>query len=296
MQLPSDDLSFRKGSEPEAPPPTLDALVGDSPTVTSLAATSHFALVILMASTLNRVARYVLQGHGSNQHTLPWSSTSQYAALESTLLQLELNYGIGEPVESTLKGTCMTDGSVDQQIAGPLVYARALFYLSGCLLHHPFLLQQRIERFTSKVPPTFLPKAWNLCRTSAKAMNMLQEVRNYGCVTLSSFYSYCTMVTGSVHSLFAHDLDENVRMESIEQYDFSLRFLRELSFYWKSAGRMVHFPMNDRNCACPLTPLIFRLPNSNVFTNTASLTVRFWTPKSQQLRARGSKRRLSGKV
>lgn len=237
LQMPSNDCAFRDGVEQRTP--ELKTLTGDSPKVTSLSSPSHFSLVILMAATLNRVAQYALRDPDDNPHVVPWSHTSDYAAFDSTLLQLELNFNMNTPLETVLLQTCMSDGVIDQQLAGPLVYARSLFHLARCLLHHPFLLQQRLSKVSSKLPPDFLNKAWETSRSHAKAVVMLQNARNHGYVVLSSFYAYCTMVAGSIHSIFVYDSDDEVRKSSLEQYEASLQILHKLSHYWKSAGRMV---------------------------------------------------------
>ncbi|KAH6961816.1 fungal-specific transcription factor domain-containing protein [Ilyonectria sp. MPI-CAGE-AT-0026] len=235
--LPSNEQAFRECSETTSP--TLGQLIGDAPAVTTLPAHSHFSLVILMAATLNRVVHYVLREDMQSVDAVPWSSASRYSALESTLWRLELNFRMMVPLNNVLKQTLTADGVVDPQVAGPLIYARALFHLAGCLLHHPFLLQHRLADAASRTPPEFLRKAWASSRRHATALTMLQQAQSLGCVTVSCFRGYCSMVAGSIHLLFVSDNSEEVRTASIQHYDECRSLLLELSHYWESSKRMV---------------------------------------------------------
>lgn len=224
------------------PTPTLELLVGDAPIVTSLQPLSHFALLILMSATLNRVVQYTLRGDKSHQDVVPWSSTSPYTALETTLLRIQQNFSINQAVDHAWTRP-FADNTTNQQIVGPLMYARALFHLSGCLLHHPFLLQQRIFDDTSRIPLNFLDRAWTSSRSHAEALSKLQDEQALGCyVTVSSFRGYCIMVAGSIHLLYLGDKREEVQQSSLQHYNNGLNFLHDMSRYWKAAARMVCTP------------------------------------------------------
>ena len=235
--MPSNEQAYRQGAD--HPTPTLGLLVGDAPIVTSLQPLSHFALLILMSATLNRVVQYTLRGDKSHQAVVPWSSTSPYTALGTTLLRIRQNFPINQGVNDT-RTRPFPDNAKHQQIVGPLMYARALFHLSGCLLHHPFLLQQRIFNDTSRVPLDFLDRAWTSSRSHAEALSRLQDEQALDCyVTVSSFRGYCIMVAGSIHLLYLCDKRKEVQRSSLQHYNDGLNFLQDMSRYWKAAARMV---------------------------------------------------------
>ncbi|KAK0387727.1 hypothetical protein NLU13_3972 [Sarocladium strictum] len=242
LRVPCSEKAFRDCVENRGP--TLDQLTGDTPAVTTLPEHSHFSIIILMASTLNRVVQYVLRWDSRLQADVPWATASQYSALESTLWRLELNYGMLDSLSAVWQQTLTSDGTVDPRVAGPLVYGRALFHLAGCLLHHPFLLQHRLAESASRTPPGFLSKAWTSSRSHATALTTLQETENLGSVTVSCFRGYCSMVAGSVHLLFASDSNKEVSEASVRRYEECRGLLMKLCRYWESSRRM--FVMLER--------------------------------------------------
>ncbi|KAM5356874.1 hypothetical protein ACJ41O_003520 [Fusarium nematophilum] len=238
IQLPSSETAFREGRVETAP--TLESFTGDCLDQEAAETCCPLALIAVMASTLNRVSHYVLQANRYSQLGLPWSSTSPYAAISSTLLQLEHCFGINEDPKETLKRRCYVEGSIDQHLAGPFIYSKALFHLSYCLLHHPFLIQQRLQQLKQKAPPSFMKTAWRSCRTHAKSLVELKETKNHNVLVLTSLYGYCTMVAGTIHVLSMNDDNKSVREEGKEHYDSALDFLNELSCYWKHASLMAN--------------------------------------------------------
>lgn len=183
-----------------------------------------FQLQVCALLSINRIRR----------NRDPSHTDVKYTALESTL-RIQHNLSINESVDNA-QAWAFPDRAAHQQIVGPLIYARALFHLSGCLLHHPFLLQQRIFDHTSRVPPYFLDKAWTSSRAHAKALSRLQDEQAHGCVTVSTFRGYCTMVAGSIHLLYMCDKMEAVQRLSLQHYNDGLKFLQGLSRYWKCFG------------------------------------------------------------
>lgn len=237
LQLPCSERAFREGLDETAP--TLDQFTIDCLDQEAAERCCPLALIIVMASTLSRVSNYALQADRYMQLGLPWSSSSPYAAISSTLLQLEHCFGMNQNPQQTLKQRCLYDGAVDQHIAGPFIYSKALFHLSHCLLNHPFLIQQRLQKLKQKAPPSFMKTAWNSCRTHAKGLTVLRSIKNHNVLTLTSIYGYCTMVAGTIHVLSMNDQDESVREEGREHYKAAMEFLKELSLYWKHAALMV---------------------------------------------------------
>ena len=237
IELPCSEVAFREGREESAP--TLDRFTGDCLDQEAAETCCSLALVIVMASSLNRVSHYALHANRYSELGLPWSSTSPYASISSTLLQLEHCFRINEDPQPILKARCFVNGVVDQHLAGPFIYAKALFHLSHCLLDHPFLIQQRLQQLKQKAPPIFLKSAWNSCRTHAKSLIGLKDTKNHNVLVLTSIYGYCTMIAGTIHVLAMNDDNISVREEGEQYYNAAMDSLNELSCYWKHAALMV---------------------------------------------------------
>ncbi|KAH7016758.1 fungal-specific transcription factor domain-containing protein [Ilyonectria destructans] len=238
VKLPCSEPAFREGRGEDAP--VLASFTGDCLDQEAVDTCCPLALITVMASTLSRVSHYVLQETRCSQLGLPWSLSSPYAAISSTLVQLEHYFGSTEDLKESLIRRCFVDGAVDQHLAGSFIYSKALFHLSHCLLHHPFLLQQRLQKLKQKPPPTFIKSAWEKCRAHAKSLTDLKDIKNHNVVILTSLYGYCTMVAGTIHVLSMNDEDASVREEGKNHYLAALEFLRELSCYWKHAALMVN--------------------------------------------------------
>ncbi|KAF4983687.1 hypothetical protein FDECE_17249 [Fusarium decemcellulare] len=238
ISLPCSEEAFKEGREEQTP--VLADFTNDCMEQEAADGCCPLALITVMASTLGRVSHYVLHDNRYSQLGLPWSSASPYATISSTLLQVEHYFGMNEDPKESLERRCFTDGAVDQHLAGSFIYSKALFHLSHCLLHHPFLIQQRLEKLKQKTPPIFMKAAWEKCRAHAKSLTDLKDMKNHNVLILTSIYGYCTMVAGTIHVLSMNDEKESVREEGLEHYNAALEFLRELSCYWGHAALMVN--------------------------------------------------------
>ncbi|KAF2635184.1 hypothetical protein P280DRAFT_473935 [Massarina eburnea CBS 473.64] len=246
LQLPGDENEFRVGSFQQTP--TLEHL-NDENAATVISTLSPFAIAVVMASLLGRCAQYAL-GQQEEQtpsgKTLPWNPRSKHSSIHSSLLQIESELGLSEPLSQKILEHCMASdgsGTIDQHRAAPLVLAHALFFLCQCLLYHPFLLRQRLARLGHRTPQSFLAQTFHSCRTAAGALSrLMNDVKSLGCESLSTchdpFYGYCTMVAGTIHSMFLQAPDTGIVETATESFDSSLQNLLELSFYWKSCGMM----------------------------------------------------------
>ncbi|KAH7140254.1 fungal-specific transcription factor domain-containing protein [Dactylonectria estremocensis] len=238
IPLPCSEAAFREGRVEETP--LIHSVTGDCLDQEAADACCPLALIMIMASTLGRVSHYVLQETRYSQSGLPWSSTSPYAAISSTLLQLEHYFGVNEDPKESLARRCFVNGAIDPNLAGSFIYSKALFHLSHCLLHHPFLIQQRLQKLKHRTPPTFIKTAWESCRAHATSLTELKDMKNHNVVILTSVYGYCTMVAGTIHVLTMNDEDAAIREAGKKRYNAALEFLRELSCYWKHAALMVN--------------------------------------------------------
>lgn len=235
LSLPCSEEAFREGREEHTP--HLEELTGDCVEQEAVNECCPLGLMIVMVSILGRVSNYSL--HDTNVPDIPWSSTSPYAVLSSALLQAEHYFAMNEDIMESLKQRCTVEGVLDQLLAGSFIFAKAMFHLSHCLLHHPFLIQQRLQSNKQKAPSVFMKTAWEKCRTHAKGITELMDMKSQNVLILTSIYGYCIMIAGTIHALSINDEREEIRKESQKHYNASIESLQELSRYWAHAALMV---------------------------------------------------------
>lgn len=241
LQLPCDETAFTDGRQQESP--TLDELASESSSPASLSSTSTFALLVLMCSTFGKCAQYCLQEHKYSTQRTPWDPRSQFSSIYWTLLQLESNFGLGEPLVERIQRDMVVNGTIYQHKAGPLVYAHSLFHLCQCLLHHPFLLRQRLAKLEGKAPLSFLTRALDSCKSHALSLTaLIRDVKGIGFRTSASFYGYFNFLPGTIHALFMHSDDKSSRDAAGEAFASCVQNLQELSQHWKHASLMVGSP------------------------------------------------------
>lgn len=187
-----------------------------------------------MASALNRVSQYVLHENRYSELGAPWSPSSPYTAISASLLQLEAHFALNESAADRIASQ-----PANQEGTGAFVYAKALFHLSHCLLHHPFLLQQRLQRLGEKAPLSFSRAAWDVCHTHAQALTRLKRLRRSNVLMLPSLYGYCSMIAGTIHAIGMRDERPTVAQEAKEYFEQAIEFLQDVSRYWKHASLMV---------------------------------------------------------
>jgi hypothetical protein len=236
VRLPSDAASFRNGSCQVMP--TIQQLqFGETSDHTH---PGHFAVVALTASVLCRCVRYMLRDNRATREEPPWDSRSDFALINSRLLDLESRFDLAAPITEGLERKCMIDGKVDQQRAGQLLFSHVLFRLSHCLLHHPFLLHTRLRSCTSKAPSSFCALIFQTSLRDAQAITtLLQDAKEAGCNVVASFYGYCLAIAGSVQAIYTQHEDEVVRCEATKSLGVTMNHLEGVSYHWKHANYMV---------------------------------------------------------
>lgn len=239
IRLPCAEAAFREGREEDCP--TLDCFVGERLEEAQVEKCCPLALIAVMASALNRVSQYALHENQYSELGAPWSPSSPYTSISASLLQLEVHFGLSEPADEALKRNCFTKDTADQHTTGSFIYAKALFHLAHCLLHHPFLLHQRLQRLKQRAPISFSITAWQACRMHAKALTGLKDLRSHNVLILPSFYGYCTMIAGTIHALSMSDDDQVIKEEAKVHFNYAIEFLHDLSRYWGHAALMVWF-------------------------------------------------------
>ena len=258
--LPCDDNEWKAGNCQQTL--TLRELSGET---SNIAALSPFAITIVMSSLLGRCAQYALgeqeeQTPGGKMH--PWNPRSKYSLIHSSLLQLESELGLTESVSAKITHSfANVDGTIDHHRASPLVLAHALFFLCQCLLYHPFLLRQRLIRLGQRTPQSFLAQTFQSCRSAAGSLShLMDDVKTLECETLTThydaFYGYCTMVAGTIHSMFLQAADPLVAEAANQSFESSIRNLAEMSYYWKSCGMMRSRLEDFRQCSSRYTQLV----------------------------------------
>ncbi|KAF5662717.1 transcriptional regulatory [Fusarium heterosporum] len=237
VSLPCSEEAFKEEREEQTP--LLEDLTGESVEQEATEKCCPLGLINVMASILGRVSHYVLHDTKNAEMVLPWSSTAPYSTLSSALLQAEHYFGMSEDTTETLKQRCTIDGVVDQHLAGSFIFAKTMFHLSHCLLHHPFLIQQRLQSSKQKAPPIFMKTAWEKCRTHATSITDLLDMKSQNVLILTSIYGYCIMVAGTIHALSMNDERGVIREESQKHYLAAMESLQDLSRYWGHAALMV---------------------------------------------------------
>lgn len=238
LQLPCNESAFIEGRHQQSL--TLEQLASESSSPPSLSPASTFALLVLMSSTFGKVVQYTLSEHKYLKQGLPWDPKSQFSNICFTLLQMESIYGLGEPLIGRIQKEFVVDGKHHEHKAAPLVYAHALFHTCHCLLHHPFLLRQRLARLETRAPLSFLTRALDTCRSHAMSLTtLIKDVKAIGFTTTAPFYAYFNFLTGTIHALFLHSNDDPTRIAAEGAFASCLQNLRELSVAWPHAGQMV---------------------------------------------------------
>jgi hypothetical protein len=209
-----------------------------------------FVLAILMAWVLGRCTQYAHCRSG-NEGVPPCDPKSRFTAINSSLMLLESYLDIDKsPMSGLIRQVRQSnEPAEDVQHLGHLIFARALFHLSYCLLNHPFLLRIRLKSFADKVPRSFSLRALQVAEDNAKKLtDLLSSASEGGVLVESSFYTYCVAVSGAIHTM-ADQVSENV--DSIGQYDASQYFqrsidiLNRLGHLWPMAKNIVRTPASS---------------------------------------------------
>lgn len=237
LQLPCSEVGFSDGIDETAP--VLEDFSGNYWDQEVTNSCSTLAMQMVMVSTLSRVSQYVLNDYKHSDQDIPWLSGSSYSAIVSRLLQMELRFGMSESLVDRLGRIPGAKGGADERITGPIIYSQALYHLSYCLLHHPFLLQRRLQKLHQHVPQNFLSNSWETCRAHAKSLALFKGLREKNLLVMTALYGYCFMIAGTIQIISLHDKSCVFGNEDEEHLRACLHLLGELSRYWKHAGLMV---------------------------------------------------------
>ncbi len=199
-----------------------------------------FAHVIVMAYTLGRGAQYMLQGFNTRSRYPPWDPSSDFAAIESDLLHLETQLEMHKSIQEMLAPHIIPDGEMDHQRTGPIIFSRALYHLTYCMLNQPFLLRSRIGLGQHPAPASFLARAFDSgWQHALRLMELIRHARSAGCIAQSSFHGYCAIVAGSIAALHAHSENSDVSARAQALLQEAISYLEDVGQYWQNVSTMV---------------------------------------------------------
>jgi hypothetical protein len=199
-----------------------------------------FALTIAVASTLSQVAAYAFQQNGVTGQRPPWDPTSEYVMICSHLTRFETLFEKFQPIQEHIYTGFLPHHDGSTQLTESFIFSYVLYHLCYCLLQHPFMLRRQLESCGTRMPSRFFARAIESCWNHAQELNQtLANAKQAGYKVAATMFSYSLHVTGTIHSLFQHSVDDSIRTKSVHALQFSLLYLKEKSEYWKNSGCMV---------------------------------------------------------
>ncbi len=230
VQLPTDELSFQRGLRRIHP--SLLQLQRQK-NIVSTEYLSPLAILVLTTSILGRCIKFAC--HNSPGQTAD-VLFAQLGSIEMALLVLEDNkwlFGpLQAPIERYVDGAHATTNSEEPDY---YVLATALYHLCYCMLYHPLLL---MDKFASKgriLLRNILHRTCLSCRENAVALSgALKYAQENNSLITPVVYSYCAIIAASIHGVETHSAVESVREQSIQLFDETIRFIKNLPL---EAGR-----------------------------------------------------------
>ncbi|KIX04368.1 uncharacterized protein Z518_05236 [Rhinocladiella mackenziei CBS 650.93] len=255
VRLPCSEDMFINGLTTSIMP-TLESVI-ENPTASNHQDLDHFAMLVLMASTLGRFARFSLK-HAANNTHVPWDPRSKFYNVHSSLLHFEsLSPCMLASVADILRTNFTFNGQVDKQRAGHFIFSHALFHLNHCLLNHPFILLRLFDPCQAQIPLSFVQEALDRCHKHAtELLDLLRDAHQCGPVVHLSFYGYCALVSGVIQRLYASHTSHDIARASSEKVQASMSFLEGKPARWAIFRRMKNLLQNfnpDANTARALT-------------------------------------------
>lgn len=204
----------------------------------------YSGFLCLVASTLGQVQRYCLRRPVSEESPVPWNSRSEFASIYNVLLTCESYSPTAIADFDTVletESSKMAGELNHNSMLGIFCFSHALYFLSNCLLQHPFLMRHRLQSSKSPIPPSFLRNLLSASRENASRMTRLLRSLQSRRLCLASSLGYCAVVAGVVHRIFEHDDDAAVRESSQSLYKSTLDFLTSAPVRWQHFPRLVRF-------------------------------------------------------
>ncbi|KIX97672.1 uncharacterized protein Z520_06450 [Fonsecaea multimorphosa CBS 102226] len=239
VRLPCHEGLFRDGLD-GGPVPILTAVV-ENPSGSNHQNLDPFAMTIIMASALGRFIRFSLKRTLNTTHVL-WDPRSKYYEVQSILLFYESHSpcAFSTISEALNRQPSFTESASPSQVSH-IVYAHALYHLNNCLLNHPFILYRFFQAYTLPVPLSFVQEALQRCQKHAtNLLELLDDLETYGPLSHPSFYGYCAMAAGVIHSIYEKSDDAEVAQNSRKHVQAALKFLQREPVRWGHVSYMCH--------------------------------------------------------
>ncbi len=236
LALPCSEEAFRMEMDTDMPS---IALVQDLPSNRSaLLKLDHFALLVLICSTLSLTVRDTFQETPST--VPPWDCRSKFAEISSLIMSFENTLTAGsDDLEAYITSRFSTYEGFDRQRVGHFVWTRAVYHLCGSLLYHPVNLRRHRIAQGHDFPKTFARELLDRCKEHASQLsNILQTLRATGCCARGSFLGYVGTCAISIHQIYAHSPDSHVATQAKLCSDMCLSFLEHVPVRWPNHGMM----------------------------------------------------------
>lgn len=202
----------------------------------------YAGLLCLLASTLGRIQRCCLRQSVPEGSLPPWDSRSEFSSIHSILLTCESYSPTAiEDFEAVLDRESMriTGEHNHNSMLGGFCFSHALYFLSHCLLHHPFLIRHRLQSVKAPIPPSFLRQILSASRENATRLTRLLQSLQKRRLCLASSLGYCAVVAGVIHRIFEYDEDACVRESSRHNFKSTLDFLSNTGTNWRHFLQLV---------------------------------------------------------
>jgi len=235
LRLPCPENTFRDGLPNDSP--TLKVLNESPPD--QLGNVGALARVILLTSTLSRIAGFSLQQSWQAQMEPPCTQNSEYAQLITRLNSLSIYFDKRQPFDPTSSGSGLREDSNDIALC---IFSHILYHLCYCILQHPFVLKRLYRPDDAPSPSTLLSdslqKSW---QNAQDLTHTLTYATQKNMPTWSSFYAYCSLVAGTINCLHCLSRDENMQKMSVLAVQMNVLFLERQAKLYANSVQMVGF-------------------------------------------------------
>jgi hypothetical protein len=242
VQLPMDEESFAKGLMKKTAPliPVENDEEADSSEDLGIV-----AYLVRILAVWGRVVQYVIQGKTRQRTTQPWHPGSDFAAIESALLQFESNFPKQHRyTPETLRQRVIGDEA--RYYAGPWLIMQFIYHTAHCLLHHPVFPTLRLQHIWKKIPGAFLQRSSDMRLVHSRwIVRFIRDADACGYELMSPFMGYCVCiflakyglrlgVAATVYLQHCHSGDEKIRNEAMGEYRTAIDFLTRASTHYKA--------------------------------------------------------------
>jgi hypothetical protein len=190
VQLPMDEDSFERGIS-KITAPLIPEDTDDSTLSTTDEDLGIMGYLVRILSIWGRTVRYVIQGKTRHRSKQPWHSGSDFAAIESALLQFESNFPKQHRyTPETLRQRVIGDEA--RHYAGPWLIMQFLYHTAHCLLHHPVFPTLRLQHIWRKIPGAFFQRSSDMRLVHSRwIVRFIRDADACGYELMSPFMGYC---------------------------------------------------------------------------------------------------------